>query len=69
MDIEEYMYHLRPPSGDSGYEHANLFNYGSPHLRKTSTPGYHLLKPVGGFTISDGTYAIEWEDPEVQHKV
>ena len=35
----------------------------------TCTPGYHLLKPVGGFTIlHDGTNAIDWEDPEVQDK-
>ena len=35
----------------TGYEHAGLFNYGSSHLRKTCTPGYHLLKPVDSLTI------------------
>ena len=39
------------PFEDTGYEQPGVFNYGSPHLRKTFNPGYHLLKPVGGFTI------------------
>ena len=34
---------MRRNSGDTGYEYAGLFNYGSPHLRKTYIPG--------GFTI------------------
>ena len=63
------MYQLTPLSGH-GCEHAGLLNYGSPHLRNTCTPGYHFSPETSGwFHNSDGTYAIDWENPEVQDKV